>query len=113
MNMDLVYIAITLALLAPASGVGGSASDALRLAEIQERWATRIGALAFAAGLLAGGFSVPLGVAIALPGVIFAIRLRADAAFVRMSVNRHVIIRLQREALLKFSPRGSGDATPG
>jgi hypothetical protein len=80
-----------------------SAPEQLRYAESQERWALRIAFLAVGFGLAAGCISVVLGVAIGLPGFIFALWLRADAAFARMSVNQRAIIELQREVLAELA----------
>ena len=81
--------------------------DELRLAEIQDRWALHIGFLSVALGLVAGYFSVMLGIAIGLPGLLLAKRLRSNAVFAQMSANQHIIIQLQREALLRGAPPGS------
>jgi hypothetical protein len=99
------------ALLDPDRAISGSAADELRLAEIQECWALRIGFLSVALGLVAGYFSVMLGIAIGLPGLLLAKRLRSNAVFAQMSANQHIIIQLRREAQLRVAPPG-GDGSP-
>ena len=93
----------------PDREVPGSAGDELQRAEIQERWALRIGFLSAALGLVAGCFNVLLGIAIGLPGVILAMWMRSDAEFLRMWINQRSVIQLQREALLDRS-RQPGNA---
>jgi hypothetical protein len=87
----------------PDAAARAGAAEELRLAESQERWVVRIAFVSVALGLAAGGFSFVLGLAIGLPGFIFAMWLRADAAFARMSVNQRAIIELQRKALIELA----------
>jgi len=93
----------------PDREIRGSAADELRRAEIQERWALRIGFLSVALGVAAVCFSITLAIAICLPGVILAMWMRSDAEFVRMWINQRNVIQLQRETLLDRAHQ-SGEA---
>ena len=81
-------------LIGPDREIRGSADEELRQAEIQERWALRIGFLPVALGIVALCFSIVLAVAICLPGVILAMWMRSDAEFVRMWINQRNAIQL-------------------